>query len=75
MQNDKNVCEYDYNNVEMNRMIDNERMAEYENCEWVCRCKRIFNTEEAIVDEANNISCPACGEIVMCDEFRIEEGE
>lgn len=62
-----------YNNEEMSRIIDEERTAEYENYEWECKCKRKFNTEEAIVDKSGNISCPACGEIVMCDEFRIEE--
>ncbi len=62
-------------NKDMYEMNDynEERMSEYEQCEWNCKCKARFNTEEAIIDDAGNISCPACGEIVMCDEFRIEE--
>ena len=57
---------------EMNSIIDEERIADYEQCEFVCSCGNKFNTEEGIIDDAGNVSCKGCGEIVLCDEMDVD---
>ncbi len=64
------MCDDVPDNDEMNRMIDEERMDEYRQADWTCKCGCKFNVEEAVEGDGNVVGCPACGEeIEMDDEY------
>ncbi len=64
------------NNGEMGKIIDDERALDnlidcYADCDWCCACGHKFVTEEGLCDNGD-VVCIVCGEIVWCDEMRIE---